>query len=225
MRFVESLNALQAILEGEAFTGLIRLVPEDAAKAAQLIVEARRVQEAFPELPVLCVREGLDGDEQEERAARFLEEQGYDEKLLLLPHWWIAWNGRVRAVFKQSKAIVRDVLSMFGGKSQVEGVIEWTIATLHVERGTGRPAKKEPPKKKAPPPGAPPPRPAAPRAKQPHEILGVSPSASPDEVRKAWKKLVSEHHPDKFAHLGKEKQDAANAKLVEINAAYQAMKK
>ncbi len=219
MRFVESLNALAEVLERERFTGLVRLVPSDAAKAAPLIAETRRVADTFPELPLLVVRDGLDDEEQEERAARFLEEHGVVEKLLLLPHWWIAWNGKVRAVFRQSKAIVRDVLSMFGGKSQVEGVIEWTVASLDVERGTGRFRKKQQERKtKAP-------ETAKPREKQPHEILGVPPGAPEDVVRKAWKKLVAENHPDKFAHLGKERQDAANAKLVEINAAYQAMKK
>lgn len=222
MQFVESLGALQAILEREGFTGVVRLVPSDAKASAPLIAEARRVADTFPELPLLVVREGLDDDEQEERAARFLEEQGLDEKLLMLPHYWIVWNGRVRAVFKQSKVIVRDVLSMFGGKSPVEGVIDWIAATMHVERGTGRPVARQ---KKKGAPAAPPPPPPKNRPKMPHEILGVPANASEDVVRKAWKKLVSENHPDKFAHLGKEHQDRANAKLVEINGAYQAMKK
>jgi hypothetical protein len=31
----------------------------------------------------------------------------------------------------------------------------------------------------------------------PHEVLGVRPGASPDEVRAAWRRLVRDTHPDR----------------------------
>lgn len=48
-----------------------------------------------------------------------------------------------------------------------------------------------------------------------YEILGVPKTASPDEIKRAYRKLAHEHHPDKGG--GK----AAEEKFKEINEAYQ----
>lgn len=51
---------------------------------------------------------------------------------------------------------------------------------------------------------------ALPAPKKAHEILGVTPSARPEEVKAAWRALIAEHHPD----AGGSEQRAA-----ELNAA------
>lgn len=56
-------------------------------------------------------------------------------------------------------------------------------------------------------------------AKSPYEILGVSPSASKDEVAKAYRKLAKKYHPD----LNPGNAEAAK-KMSEINAAYEDIK-
>ncbi|MFO8074121.1 MAG: TerB family tellurite resistance protein [Polyangia bacterium] len=53
-----------------------------------------------------------------------------------------------------------------------------------------------------------------------YEILGLEQSASTAEVQAAYRKLVSEYHPDRVASLPKEFQDVAHLKMTEINAAY-----
>ena len=52
-----------------------------------------------------------------------------------------------------------------------------------------------------------------------YRVLGVSPSASDDEVKKAYSRLALEHHPDKVAALGEDIRKAAEKKFQEINAA------
>jgi DnaJ-domain-containing protein 1 len=53
-----------------------------------------------------------------------------------------------------------------------------------------------------------------------HEVLDVSPSADSDDIKKAYKALMSQYHPDKVASLGDELIVLAEKKSKEITAAY-----
>lgn len=52
-----------------------------------------------------------------------------------------------------------------------------------------------------------------------YKVLGVSPTATDEEVRKAYRKLALEHHPDRVATLGEDIRKAAEKKFQEINDA------
>lgn len=52
-----------------------------------------------------------------------------------------------------------------------------------------------------------------------YKVLGVSPDATDDEVRSAYRKLALAHHPDRVAALGEDVRKAAEKKFQEINAA------
>ena len=52
-----------------------------------------------------------------------------------------------------------------------------------------------------------------------YKVLEVSPNATDDEVRKAYRRLALKHHPDRVATLGEDVRKAAEKKLQEINAA------
>lgn len=58
-----------------------------------------------------------------------------------------------------------------------------------------------------------------------YAILGLASGASMDEIKKAYRKLSMQYHPDKVSHLGKEFQSVAEEKMKEINAAYDYFKK
>lgn len=55
--------------------------------------------------------------------------------------------------------------------------------------------------------------------RNPYQILGVSETASMDEVKKAYRKLSRVYHPD--ANINNPNKDQAEAKFKEIQAAYQ----
>ena len=52
-----------------------------------------------------------------------------------------------------------------------------------------------------------------------YKVLGVSPDATDEELRKTYRRLALEHHPDRVAKLGDDVRRAAEKKFQEINAA------
>jgi len=52
-------------------------------------------------------------------------------------------------------------------------------------------------------------------------ILGVREAATREEITAAYKKLISQYHPDKVAQMGTEIRALAEAKSKQINAAYE----
>ena len=52
-----------------------------------------------------------------------------------------------------------------------------------------------------------------------YKVLGVTPQATDEELKKAYRKLALEHHPDRVAKLGDDVRRAAEKKFQEINAA------
>ena len=85
-----------------------------------------------------------------------------------------------------------------------------------------RPHRSQPPpngyQRPEPPPGSG--RTSEAFSKRPHKILGVSPTAGQDEIRAAYRRLASQYHPDKVAHLGREFQEMADQRFKEIQDAY-----
>jgi DnaJ like chaperone protein len=75
-------------------------------------------------------------------------------------------------------------------------------------------------------PSAPGAQPAADRLADAYAALGVSPDATPAEIKRAYRKLISQNHPDKLAARGlpESMRAVAEERSREINAAYDLIK-
>lgn len=55
----------------------------------------------------------------------------------------------------------------------------------------------------------------------PFETLEISPGASPDEIKAAYRNMLAKYHPDKVTHLGEDFQKIAHEKALDIQKAYE----
>jgi len=90
--------------------------------------------------------------------------------------------------------------------------------------------RKPPPRPPAPPQqqAQPAPRPAPAPVPMPQpsqhwtQVLELPPTASVEEIREAYRRMIGQYHPDKVASLGRELQELAESKSRDIALAYQA---
>ena len=54
-----------------------------------------------------------------------------------------------------------------------------------------------------------------------HEVLGVSPDATAEDIRQAYSLQMSKYHPDKVAELGPEIQRVAQQMAQRLHVAYE----
>ena len=57
----------------------------------------------------------------------------------------------------------------------------------------------------------------------PYKVLGVSPNASDEEIKRAYRELARKYHPDNYQN--NPLADLAEEKMKEINEAYDAIEK
>lgn len=58
-----------------------------------------------------------------------------------------------------------------------------------------------------------------------YKILEIDPSASNEDIKKAYRRMAMKYHPDKVSHLGDEFKKSANEKFTRVNEAYEKIKK
>lgn len=64
-----------------------------------------------------------------------------------------------------------------------------------------------------------------PSASSAYAILEVGPKSSNEEVKKAYRRAVMKHHPDRVAHLGEEFQRSAAEKFKKVQQAWERIEK
>jgi DnaJ like chaperone protein len=58
-----------------------------------------------------------------------------------------------------------------------------------------------------------------------YKVLEITPEATDEEVKTAYRKMAVKYHPDKVEHLGPEIQNSAKEKFQQLQAAYDEIKK
>jgi DnaJ like chaperone protein len=58
-----------------------------------------------------------------------------------------------------------------------------------------------------------------------YKILEITPDATDEELKKAYRKMAVKYHPDKVSQLGADVENAAKEKFQQLNAAYEQIKK
>jgi hypothetical protein len=56
-----------------------------------------------------------------------------------------------------------------------------------------------------------------------YELLDVVPTASADDIKRAFRREIAKYHPDKVQHLGREFQEIAAIKAAELTQAYKTL--
>lgn len=68
-------------------------------------------------------------------------------------------------------------------------------------------------------------RSTAPLSKTPWQLLDIEPDADEEAVEAAYKAKLMQYHPDRASHLGEELQDLAHEKTLELQRAYEQIKR
>ena len=53
-----------------------------------------------------------------------------------------------------------------------------------------------------------------------YELIGVDPTADAETIKKAFRREITQYHPDKVTHLGAEFQEMAAMRAAELTTAY-----
>ena len=59
----------------------------------------------------------------------------------------------------------------------------------------------------------------------PYVILGIDRSASPEDIKHAYRQLAGQYHPDKVMHLGEEFKALAEKRFKDIQQAYEELRR
>ncbi|MDJ0387415.1 TerB family tellurite resistance protein [Roseomonas sp. E05] len=128
---------------------------------------------------------------------------------------------RMGEVFADNRAMLEEVMTALHHIARADGPLTRSEATFLAKvrksfrlDAPGGPQARVPPLSMT-------------READPYTVLGIAASATDEEVRLAWRRLIREHHPDSLAARGgsPEQLRRASARMAEINAAWDRVKR
>lgn len=114
--------------------------------------------------------------------------------------------------------LVANKLALLKRLTAALGVTDMELAALSAMRGYGAYTQGSGQGSRS---SRPPQSPALP---DPYAVLGVARSANEREIKSAYRRLMSQHHPDKLGNVPEEIKHRAEARAREINAAWDRIK-
>lgn len=117
-------------------------------------------------------------------------------------------------VFAEGTTLAPEKIAIVRKLCATLGVHEQELAALAAMRGYGFGYAGGGYRQSQQPPGAPP-------GKDPYAVLGLSREASDREIKTAYRRLISQHHPDKLGDVPEELKRRAEERAREIIAAYE----
>lgn len=180
----------------------------------------------------LMARLNLDADERRAAIARFTDgkQPGFDVNVVFgeLQQWcrgrrdhaFILLDLLLDLIYAEG-ALAGPKLALLRRLCAVLGVGEHELAALSAMKGYGAWAGAGgawgPGAGRRPPPGRP-------SEVDPYAVLGIERTASEREVKQAYRRLMSQHHPDKLGDVPEALKRRAEDRAREINAAYERIK-
>ena len=185
-------------------------VSENEIRVARGIMHGMRLDAAQVRSAIDCFTRGKDASYPLDRRLEELAAQIVDRKDLALAFMQIQLQAAVGAepIGAEKRALLWRVASALRVSRAELAQIEALVRT----HGEGRPQR--------------PPVDDAAALDEAYRALGVSPSASNDEVKMAYRRLMNRHHPDKLVARGLPESmiGVAEQKTHEIRAAYERVK-
>lgn len=107
-------------------------------------------------------------------------------------------------------ALVRKLCWALGVHERELSALAAMKGYAYAARGAGSGPGREPPRARA--------------GKDPYAVLGITPDAHEREIKRAYRKLISQHHPDKLGDVPEELKRRAEERARDINAAYEQLR-
>lgn len=196
-------------------------VSEEEIAQAEVLMTRMQLDAAQRQRAIQQFQRGKDEDfPLEQVVAEFRHATRYRKHMILMFLEMLLQTALADGVLDpaEEKVLMRVAEGLGVPEAQFRQVLAMLLAQAQFSSGTGAGGQYH---------GASGSTPRADSVQQAYKVLGLQPSASDAEIKRAYRKLMSEHHPDKLAAKGvpEEMIRVATERSAEITTAYDLIKK